>query len=126
MVDLIQFVVLLSAAFFWGRRVEKRHYRSIVERERSLPKIPVIAFDRRQFEDAEAGAVDEPEVNALGSLRTCRWRDGIVRLSRRSERGDGTSGLSFHLTRPRARASAACNAASPMATSPCAPPRKKA
>lgn len=49
MEDLIQFGVLLVLAYFWGGYVEKKHYKSLAEREARLPPVPVIIFDRHNF-----------------------------------------------------------------------------
>lgn len=49
MSDIIVAGTLLVVAYFWGGRVEKRHYESIADRESKLPPIPVIEFDRNNF-----------------------------------------------------------------------------
>lgn len=36
MIDLIVFLVLLAAGYFFGQAAEKRHYKSIIEREKAL------------------------------------------------------------------------------------------
>jgi uncharacterized protein YbjQ (UPF0145 family) len=41
--DLIIFIVLLSLGYFIGQYAEKRHYRSIIEREADFNKLPAIA-----------------------------------------------------------------------------------
>ena len=43
MYELIIFLILLALGFVVGQTVEKRHYRSILEREASLRHIPAIA-----------------------------------------------------------------------------------
>lgn len=43
MFDLIIFIVLLSLGYFIGQYAEKRHYRSIIEREADFNKLPAIA-----------------------------------------------------------------------------------
>ena len=45
-------LLLLAAAFFSGRRVERRHYASIRERERELAMLPAVTF--RQIPSAWA------------------------------------------------------------------------
>ena len=35
-IDLIVFLVLLASGYFFGRAAEKRHYKSIIEREKEL------------------------------------------------------------------------------------------
>ena len=42
-IDLIIFVTLLGLGFAFGRYAEKRHYRSIIQREAMLRNIPAIA-----------------------------------------------------------------------------------
>lgn len=49
MIDLIQIGILLVIAYFWGSRVERKHLKSLAEREATLPTIPVIQFDRKNF-----------------------------------------------------------------------------
>jgi len=44
MYDLIVFLVLLSLGYGFGRAAEKRHYKSIIERETALNRIPAIAL----------------------------------------------------------------------------------
>jgi uncharacterized protein YbjQ (UPF0145 family) len=46
--DILFLIVLLCVAFFWGSHVEKSHYKSISEREKQLPPIPVILTNHRQ------------------------------------------------------------------------------
>lgn len=41
--DLIIFLSLLALGYGFGRHAEKRHYRSIIERETSLNSIPAVA-----------------------------------------------------------------------------------
>ncbi len=41
--DLIVLVVLLALGYFFGRYSEKRHYKSIIKREKQYRHIPVIA-----------------------------------------------------------------------------------
>jgi uncharacterized protein YbjQ (UPF0145 family) len=36
MIDIIVFLVLLAAGYFFGQAAEKRHYKSIIEREKAL------------------------------------------------------------------------------------------
>lgn len=43
MIDLIIFVVLLGLGYSVGRYAEKRHYRSIIERETTLNALPAMA-----------------------------------------------------------------------------------
>ena len=43
MFDLIIFIVLLALGYFIGQYAEKRHYRSIIEREAEFNKLPAIA-----------------------------------------------------------------------------------
>ncbi len=43
MIDLIVFLVLLSLGYGFGQWAEKRHYRSILAREKLLRRIPAIA-----------------------------------------------------------------------------------
>ena len=43
MVDVIVFLVLLSLGYGFGQLAEKRHYRSILAREKLLRRIPAIA-----------------------------------------------------------------------------------
>jgi len=43
MYDLIILIVLLALGYGFGRRSESKHYASIIEREKHLNKIPVIA-----------------------------------------------------------------------------------
>jgi len=42
--DLITFLVLLTLGYVFGRIAEKRHYKSIIERETDLNRIPAIAL----------------------------------------------------------------------------------
>ena len=42
--DLIIFLVLLALGYGFGRYAEKRHYRSIIQREKALNRIPAIAM----------------------------------------------------------------------------------
>ncbi|MCB1792575.1 MAG: YbjQ family protein [Gammaproteobacteria bacterium] len=44
MVDLIVFLVLLSLGYLVGRHAEKKHYRSIIERETRLNALPAMAM----------------------------------------------------------------------------------
>jgi uncharacterized protein YbjQ (UPF0145 family) len=39
MIDLIVFLVLLAAGYFFGQAAEKRHYKSIIEREKALHNV---------------------------------------------------------------------------------------
>ncbi|MCW8924321.1 MAG: YbjQ family protein, partial [Gammaproteobacteria bacterium] len=39
MYDLIVFIVLLALGYFFGRMAEKRHYKSIIKREKQLNNI---------------------------------------------------------------------------------------
>ncbi len=41
MIEILIFLVLLTVGFFVGRRVEKEHYRSIIQRERDSIHFPV-------------------------------------------------------------------------------------
>lgn len=43
MTDLIIFIVLLSLGYGFGRYAEKKHYKSIIQREKELNSIPAIA-----------------------------------------------------------------------------------
>jgi uncharacterized protein YbjQ (UPF0145 family) len=43
MVDLIIFLILLASGYGFGRHAEKKHYRSIIAREKELNLIPAIA-----------------------------------------------------------------------------------
>lgn len=43
MVDLIIFISLLALGYGFGRYAEKRHYKSIISREKELSRIPVVA-----------------------------------------------------------------------------------
>jgi uncharacterized protein YbjQ (UPF0145 family) len=43
MSDIITLIVLLALGYFFGRMAEKRHYKSIFNREKQFRKIPVIA-----------------------------------------------------------------------------------
>lgn len=51
MSDLIIFLVLLSLGYGFGRYAEKRHYKSIFEREKQLNNIPAIAAKSLPLED---------------------------------------------------------------------------
>lgn len=44
MADLIIFLILLGLGYGFGRAAEKRHYKSIIEREVALNRIPAIAL----------------------------------------------------------------------------------
>ena len=44
MIDLLIFVSLLALGFGFGRRAEKRHYTSIIEREIELNRMPAIVL----------------------------------------------------------------------------------
>jgi len=44
MYDLIIFLILMSLGYGFGRVAEKRHYKSIIERETDLNRIPAIAL----------------------------------------------------------------------------------
>lgn len=41
--DLIIFLTLLALGYGFGRHAEKRHYKSIIEREKALNRIPAVA-----------------------------------------------------------------------------------
>jgi uncharacterized protein YbjQ (UPF0145 family) len=43
MADLIVFLVLLALGYGFGRRAEKRHYKSIIAREKKLQSLPAVA-----------------------------------------------------------------------------------
>lgn len=43
MYDLIIFLILLAMGYGFGRHAEKKHYRSIIAREKELNRLPVIA-----------------------------------------------------------------------------------
>ncbi len=43
LIQLIIFLILLGAGYFWGTRAEKKHYRSIIEREKTNSDILIIA-----------------------------------------------------------------------------------
>ena len=43
-IDLIIFLVLLALGYGFGRYAETRHYRSIIQREKALNRIPAIAM----------------------------------------------------------------------------------
>lgn len=43
--DLIQLVILVAVGYFVGSRIEKKHYRSIKEREKNLLCCPVVTGD---------------------------------------------------------------------------------
>ncbi len=43
MFELILFLILLVLGYGFGRWAEKRHYRSIIEREKTLNRLPAIA-----------------------------------------------------------------------------------
>lgn len=43
MSDLIIFLVLLTLGYGFGRYAEKNHYKSIIQREKELSKLPVVA-----------------------------------------------------------------------------------
>ena len=43
MVDLVVFLTLLALGYGFGRYAESRHYKSIIEREKTLRRIPAVA-----------------------------------------------------------------------------------
>ncbi len=43
MIEILFFIALLLLGYIFGRRSEKRHYRSIIEREEALRDLPAIA-----------------------------------------------------------------------------------
>ena len=43
MIDLIVLLVLLATGYFFGRMAEKRHYKSILEREKKYRKVTLVA-----------------------------------------------------------------------------------
>lgn len=43
MIDLAIFLTLLLLGFFFGRHLERRHYRSIIEREHRFNSLPAVA-----------------------------------------------------------------------------------
>ena len=43
MIELIVFIVLLTLGYVFGVWIEKRHYRSIIAREKLLARVPAIA-----------------------------------------------------------------------------------
>jgi len=43
MLELIIFLVLLACGYIFGRHAEKKHYQSIIAREKQLNKLPAIA-----------------------------------------------------------------------------------
>ncbi len=43
MIELSIFLILLTLGYFVGQYAEKRHYKSIIERERKLSELPAIA-----------------------------------------------------------------------------------
>ena len=51
MFDLILFLVLLLLGFVFGQLAEKRHFKSIIEREKTLRDI--LVFSERRIPDAE-------------------------------------------------------------------------
>lgn len=51
MYDLIVFLVLLLLGYVFGQRAEKRHFKSIIERERQLRDI--LVFSERRIPDAD-------------------------------------------------------------------------
>lgn len=51
MYDLIFFLVLLLLGYVFGQRAEKRHFRSIIEREKQLRDI--LVFSERRIPDEE-------------------------------------------------------------------------
>ncbi len=62
MFDLIIFLTLLVLGYGFGRYAEKRHYRSIIEREQALTAIPAVASrtppkDQRYQQQLVSGGV---------------------------------------------------------------------
>ena len=57
MYDLIFFLVLLLLGYVFGQRAEKRHFRSIIEREKQLRDILVFSERRIPDEDKLAGTL---------------------------------------------------------------------
>ncbi len=57
MYDLIIFLVLLLLGYVFGQRAEKRHFRSIIEREKQLRDILVFSERRIPDEDKLAGTL---------------------------------------------------------------------
>lgn len=49
MADIIIFFILLVITFITGTLIEKKHLKSLEMRENTLPKVPVINFDRHTF-----------------------------------------------------------------------------
>ncbi|RKZ76417.1 MAG: YbjQ family protein [Gammaproteobacteria bacterium] len=48
LVQILFFVVLLILGYFWGRYFEKRHYKSILRREKKTLNIPIVNFGAKQ------------------------------------------------------------------------------
>jgi len=43
MIEIISFFVFLTCGFFFGRRAEKKHFNSIIEREKQFMALPAVA-----------------------------------------------------------------------------------
>ncbi len=44
--NLIIFLFLLLLGYFFGKRAEKKHYQSIIQREKAMQKLPTIALKK--------------------------------------------------------------------------------
>jgi len=58
MKQIIIFAVLLSLGYFFGRRAEKKHYQSIIEREEQMISLPTtsskkVAHDKREIDHCQ-------------------------------------------------------------------------
>jgi uncharacterized protein YbjQ (UPF0145 family) len=84
MIDLIIFISVLFIAFFFGQWGEKRHYKSIREREEKLAHIPVITQGWKKTapkldrEVGKSGLVTGQVVMGVDSFRT--FLGGILSL----------------------------------------------
>lgn len=53
MAELIIFIILVSLGYFFGRHAEKRHFKSILEREKAYLKQPATSCKRVMADDRE-------------------------------------------------------------------------
>ena len=67
MYDILFFIALLSVGFIVGSIVEKKHYRSLEEREEGLKNLPVISLKKPLF-DQEIRAVKLVSGSAVISI----------------------------------------------------------
>ncbi len=111
MADLIQLIVLIGIGYFIGTRVEKKHYKSIEQREGKLIHLPVVSgedlLEDREISEAQliyANAVISTdyfkvmlaglrnfiggEVSAFETLLDRARREAVLRLKEKAQGAD--------------------------------------